>query len=100
DEEVRVEPEVAARLGVELTEPALAAVGVELGVPARVERVGQVDAAAITAHLDHLGTAVDRAGGRVRAALRDSAEPHAPRLHGVDLIGHVVALDLPGAPAG
>ena len=61
---------------VELDHPAVDALGVELGVPGGVERVGQVDALAVARDLDHLRAAVQRAGGRVRRALDDPAEPH------------------------
>ena len=45
---------------VDLGHPAADAVRVELVVPRRVERVGEVDALAVAADLDHLRTAVQR----------------------------------------
>src|SRR4051812_16144721 len=72
DEEVGVDREVA--VAVELDHPAVDALGVELLVPARVERVRQVDALAVAAHLDHLRAAVELVRGRVSGAPDDPAE--------------------------
>src|ERR1043165_8155578 len=90
DEEVRVDPEGPSRLGVELDHPALDPVGIELRIPARVQRVGQVDALAVAADLDHLRAAVDRARGRVRASPDDAADANAAGLDRVGRIGDVV----------
>src|SRR5215212_1505460 len=60
EEEVRVEAHAALRVGIELDHPALDAVGIELRVPGQVERVGEVDAPAIPADLDHLRPPVER----------------------------------------
>src|SRR5947207_1141421 len=60
DEEVLIEREAAGASHVELREPAADAVRVELRVPRTIERIGQVDAPPIAAHLDHLRAAVER----------------------------------------
>src|SRR5215203_3635801 len=60
EEEVRVEGHPAFGVGIELDHPALDAVGIELGVPGHVEGIGEVDAPAIPADLDHLRAAVER----------------------------------------
>src|SRR3954471_23456632 len=72
EEEVWVDREVA--VAVELDHPAVDALGVELLVPARVQRVRQVDALAVAAHLDHLRPAGELAGRGVAGAPDDAAE--------------------------
>ena len=67
---------------IDLRQPALDAVGIELVVPRAIERVGHVDALAVAADLDHLRRAVQRlarargmrlrAGRCLRAALSRS----------------------------
>src|SRR5690606_6511986 len=59
-EEVLVDAEVAIRLGIDLHHPTLDAVGIELRIPGRIQGVGDVHAAAVAAHLDHLRRAVER----------------------------------------
>src|SRR5215213_4779411 len=54
-----VESDPAMRSGIELHHPALDAVGIELLVPARIERVRHVHALAVAAHLHHLRAPVD-----------------------------------------
>ena len=74
---------------------------VELVVPRSVERVRDVDATAVAAHLDHLRPArqplVRRRG--VRDPPDDPAEPHRAHLARVRRVRHVVLLELAGAPA-
>src|SRR5215217_2666022 len=60
EEEVGVEGHPTGRVSVELDHPALDALGIELRVPGQVEGVGDIDAAAIAADLDHLRSAVER----------------------------------------
>src|SRR3954467_15346788 len=96
DEEVGVAREVA--FAVELDHPAVDALGIELLVPARVERVRQVDALAVAAHLDHLGAAVDLAARRGAGAPDDPAKVHRAGLLGVARVADVVALELARAP--
>src|SRR5215218_1012037 len=75
EEEVRVEGHPAFGVGIELDHPALDAVGIELGVPGHVEGVGEVDAPAIPADLDHLRPPVERlARRRMRGPLDDAAD--------------------------
>src|SRR4029453_3172101 len=61
DEELLVEGNAAFRLGVQLAHPALHTIRIELLVDDAVERVGEVDAPAIAADLDHLRPAIQRA---------------------------------------
>src|SRR3954467_14797863 len=70
DVEVRVDLQVA--VAVELDHPAVDALGVELAVPGGVQRVRQVDALAVAAHLDHLRPAGQLARRRVRRAGGDA----------------------------
>src|SRR5262249_37011705 len=76
DEELRVGAQAAGLAGVPAHQPALDAVGVDLGVPRRVERVAQVDAPAVAAQLDHLRAAVERAGAVQAGPADDAAQPH------------------------
>src|SRR3954449_3253344 len=78
DVEVGVDLQVA--VAVELDHPAVDALRVELAVPARVERVRQVDALAVAAHLDHLRPAGQLARRRVRRAADDAAPGARARL--------------------
>src|SRR4051812_28066174 len=101
EQEVRIERDAALRSDVELRHPAVDAVRVELRVPRRVERIRQVHALAIAAHLDHLRRAVEwlvrRA--RMRRAPDDAADVH--RAHELRLvrIRDVVLPHLTRAPA-
>src|ERR1700716_529175 len=92
DEEIGIEAELAARLRVQLDHPPADSAWIELDVPAGVQRVGQVDPAAVTTDLDHLRTPVDRAGCWMRSAANDPADVDRARLHGMRRVCHVVAL--------
>src|SRR3954464_12467315 len=72
DEELGVDREVA--VVVELDHPAVDALGVELRVPARVQRVREVDALAVAADLAHLRAAGELARRGVRRPPDDPAE--------------------------
>src|SRR3954454_435111 len=92
----------ATGVDVELGHPGADAVGMELVVPRTVERVGEVDPAAVAAHLDHLRTAGKgqvRSRG-VRGTTNDAAESHGGDLPRPSGIGNVVLLQLTGTPAG
>src|ERR1700744_2378839 len=77
DEEVLVERVTAVRLAGELRDPALQ-VGIELVVPARVERVGDVHPLPVQGVLEHLRAAGEGAAGLGMAAVpaEQSAHPH------------------------
>src|SRR5947209_12665161 len=96
NEERGIERELAPRLGVELDHPAVDALRIELRVPGGVERVGQVHAPPVAAHLDHLRAAIDDARGRMRGAPDDAADVHGTGLPWKGRIRDVVALELPG----
>src|SRR4051794_25998368 len=78
DEELGVDREVA--VVVELHHPAVDALGIELRVPARVQRVREVDALAVAAHLDHLRAAGELARRRMAGAADDPAQVDGPGL--------------------
>src|SRR4029453_14659735 len=67
---------------VDLGHPPSDAVRIELLVPRRVETVGEVNALAVAADLDHLRSAVQRfvRVTRVRCAAHDASEPDRARL--------------------
>ena len=89
-------------LRVELHHPAVDAVGIELRVDGAVERVGEIDAPAVAADLDHLRPAVERPvlGARMRRPRDDAADADLAGELRVERIGHVVLLQVAGAPAG
>src|SRR5918992_90378 len=101
-EELRVHGH-AAGLGVRVDtgHPGAYAVRVEDVVPRRVERVREVHAPTVSAHLHHLGRArqPQLGGCRVRGSVDDPAEAHRSRLSRVVRIAHVVLLELPRPPA-
>src|SRR5438128_1115940 len=68
DEKIRIERDAAGRVDVDLGDPSANAVGIELLVQRRVERVGHVDTAAVTADFEHLRRAIDLAGLGMRRA--------------------------------
>src|SRR5256885_2209223 len=101
EEEIAIELEPAVGLHVELRHPAADAFRIKLRVPRRVERVGDVHAPAVAAHLHHLRPPVQRLVGqrRVRGAPDDapdadrSGEPRRER------VADVVLAQLAGSPA-
>src|SRR4029434_4579592 len=78
----RIERDPAVRSHVDLGQPALDPVGIELVIPRAIQRVGHIDALAVAADLDHLRCAVQALPRtrRVRLAANHAAEPHRTRL--------------------
>src|SRR6185436_10696198 len=101
DHEARVERHPTFRVGVQLDHPAANPVRIELRVPGRVQRVGEVHAVAVATHLDHLWPAVERAVGCawVRGAPHDAADARRAREHRPEGITYVVLPELTGAKA-
>src|SRR5258708_8632829 len=99
-EESGVEAQPAAGPGVDQRRPALYPFGIELFVPARVKGVGEVDALAVAAHLDHLRAAVERSAFGVLGLANDSAEVDASRLLRLERIAHGELQELAGSPCG
>src|SRR5689334_3672764 len=77
-QELAIERDPAVLADVQLRQPAADAVRIELLVPRAIERVGQVDAPAVAADLDHLRAAVERPIRLrdVRVPAGDAAEPY------------------------
>src|SRR6266852_4790663 len=100
-EELLVEGDTTILLGVELDHPAVDAVGIELRVNGAVERVGEVDASAVPADLNHLRAAAECAvlGAGMRGPGDDAADPHLAGELGVERVGDVILLQIAGAPA-
>src|ERR1051326_5646877 len=92
DEEFGIEGDAALGLGVELHHPAVEAALVELRVDRAVERIGEVDAPAVAADLDHLRTAAELAvlGAGMARARDDAADPHRAGELGIERVGNVV----------
>src|SRR6516164_8587184 len=101
DEELFVELHSAVRVRVELHHPTLQPVGIDLLVPRRVQRVGEIDTLAIATDLYHLRAAVECLLGfiRVSRTAHDPAEMNRARLLRVGRVGDVVLDELPGSPA-
>src|SRR3989442_13268656 len=98
-EELAVELDATLVTHVELGDPTLQAVGIELVVPGLVQSIRDVDALAVAAYLHHLGAAVERPGIRMRGAPDDPAEAHRPGLYGAERVGDVVLPEFAGTPA-
>src|SRR5208282_1762663 len=101
-EKLGIDLHAAFRLGVELHHPALDAFRIKLSVPRRIERIGEIDALAIAAELDHLRGAVQRSLRLLgmRGLADDSAQVHRSGFSRVERIGDIVLQKLAGAKAG
>src|SRR5215471_12103943 len=100
DTEIAVELDAAVGLGIDLDHPTVEAFGVELRVDRAVERVGEVNAAAVAANLDHLRSTIERCGAfGVRSARHDPADPQLAGQPRIERIADIVLLEITGAPA-
>src|SRR6266508_3065481 len=61
DEEFRIERDTSGGVGVELDHPAVDALRIELRIDRAVERVGEINAPAVAADLDHLRSTTELA---------------------------------------
>jgi hypothetical protein len=76
-EEFGIEGAAAIGAGIELHHPAVDAFRIELRIDRAVERVGEIDALAVAADLNHLRAAVERTlCSRMRRPRHDSADAH------------------------
>ena len=102
NEESIVEADAAFRVDIELRHPTSNARGIELLIPGRVERVGEVDAFSVAAHFDHLRPAAQRLLGfsRMRCLPDNSTNLHRAGLLGIEGIGNIILQHLSGPPAG
>src|SRR5437868_9010690 len=98
-EEVGVNAQAALWRGVQLGGPAADALWIELGIPARVQGVGQVYPPSIAAQLDHLRPTVQRASFGVRGAGDDAAQLDGAGQPRIERVADVVLPELAGAPA-
>ena len=92
---VRRELDAAVRTRIAHCLRARHAVGIELRVPGRIERVGEVDPATVAADLDHLGPACERRAVEVGRALHDPTDTHRACERRVARIRNVVLPKLP-----
>src|SRR5258708_580397 len=98
--EVRVNLQASLRRRVQLHHPTAKAIRVELLVPGRIERVCEIDALTVTAHLDHLRSAVERRLGllRVRGFSHNSSQVHRPCKLRVEGVRDIVLPEFSRAP--
>src|SRR5215469_5076512 len=97
DKEIAVELDAAVGLGIDLDHPTVKALGVELRVDRAVERIGEVNAAAVAANLDHLRSAIEWRGAfGMRGARHDSADPHLAGQPWIERIADIVLLEIAG----
>src|SRR5262249_61910733 len=92
DEEPGIEGNAAIGVGVELHHPAVESACIELAVDRTIERVGEIDAPAVAADLDHLRPAGKLAVLRpgVAGAGDDAADPYLAGELGIERVGDVV----------
>src|SRR5687768_3273095 len=101
DEEVGIERHSTRGVRIDLGHPPADAIGIELRVPRRVERVRQVDSPAITADLDHLRSTIERAFRVLRVwrtAYHSADRQRAGELR-IEWVAHVVLTELAAAEA-
>src|SRR5436190_16547150 len=101
-EESAVDLHPAFGFGVQLHHPALDAFRIKLSVPRRVKRVGEIDALAVAAELDHLRSAVQRQVRLfwVSGLANDSAQVHRSGFTRVEWVGNIELQKLAGPEAG
>src|SRR3984893_1541167 len=92
--------EAAARVRIGHDLSAWHAVGIELVVPRRVERVGPIDPLAVAADLNHLRTACIHLAVRVRCAASNAADVDRARKLRLPRVRDIVLTHLAGSPAG
>ena len=102
DEKVFVKGHAALRVGIKFHHPTANAVGIELLVPRRIKRVGEIYPFAIAADFHHLRPARERLSPflRMRGAIGDAADAYRAGLLRIEWIGDVVLQELASSPAG
>ena len=88
-------------MGVQFHHPAPDALGIKLRVPRCIERIREIDAAAVAAHFHHLWAAVERSFGLLgmRRVAHNPAEMHRAGFLGVERIGDIVLKEFTCAKA-
>src|SRR6266851_5969512 len=101
DEEFRIEGHAAAGLDIELDHPTVEPAFIKLRIDGAIKRVGEIDPASIPTDLHHLRAAAELSvpGGGMACARDNAADAHFTGELGVERIGHVVLLQVAGAPA-
>src|SRR5580704_6977000 len=101
DEKLFIQAHPTLRVRVDLDHPTLYAIWIELLVPRRVQRVGEINALSVAADLDHLRRALQLLTGLawVRRAAHDATHMDRTRLLRVGGIGDVVLDELASPPA-
>src|SRR5215831_12535742 len=100
DKKIAVELDAAVGLDLDLDHPTVEALGVKLRVDRAVERVSEVNTAAIAANLDHLRSAIERRGPfGMRGARHDAADPQLASQPRIERIADIILLEIAGAPA-
>src|SRR5579883_3072182 len=99
NKEIRVKGHATGRVDINLGHPSAYALGIELRVNRRIERIRDIHPSAVAADLEHLRTAVERAALRMGRVGRDSTQPHRPRQPRLQRIADIVLPQLAGAPA-
>src|SRR3954449_6034658 len=101
DEEPLIKFHSALRVHIELHHPTLQSIRVELLVPRGVERIGEIDALAVAADLDHLWATVKRLVrfARVSRPAHEAAKMDRASLLRMERVGHIVLNELPCPPA-
>src|SRR5437660_2061720 len=100
-EKVFVKRDAAIASGIKFHHPTADAVGIELLVPRRIERVGEIDPFAVAAYLHHLRSACEWLIWflRVRRAIGDAADAYRAGLLRIEWIRHIVLKKLARSPA-
>ena len=102
NEKSLIEADATFRADIELGHPTSHARWIELFIPGRVERIGEVDAFSIAAYFDHLRPTLQRLLGscRMRCLPHNSTDLHRAGLFGIERIGNIILQHLSGPPAG
>src|SRR5215469_3444287 len=89
DKEFWIERDAAVCSGVELHHPAVEPALIELAVDRPIQRIGEIDASAVAADLDHLRSAAELAvlGAGMPGAGHDAADPHLASELGIERVG-------------
>src|SRR5206468_12722660 len=80
--EIWIKGHPPCRVGIHPHHPATHA-GIELVIPATVERIGEVDTPSIAAHLNHLGRPLDRTACGMRCGIDQTTDTHRAEDSGV-----------------
>src|SRR5256885_5808098 len=95
-EEAFVQAQATLGLGMNRGRPAFDPVGVELLVPTRVQRVGEIGALPVAAELHHLRAAVQRSALGMRCLADNATEVDAAGLLGLEGIADIELMKLAG----